>query len=187
MHTLPILNKNVKLHLSSGGEATQNSKFLLQFLVNQQKGFVGWAVCFMNLLPMDPGSKIPKVCVLTSNFYVVPFIAEGLVLGNVYVALKALSEERPQPQDRQLLANLRCIWLPGNLPASCRQPRWGQRAEAHCGAGISTSSQTSSSSRPYRFGLVQCLWCEKANISSFIFFFFQSCCQSLFPGISKSR
>lgn len=186
MHTLPILNKNVKLHLSSGGEATQNSKFLLQFLVNQRKGFVGRAVCFMNLLPMDPGSKIPIVCVLASKFYVVPFIAEGLVLGNVYVALKALSEERPQPQDRQLLANLRCIWQPGNLPASCRQPRWVQRAEAHCGLGSPPRVK-----HPRLPGPIDLGWCSDYDVrkqtSLHLFIFFQSCCQSLFPGISKSR
>lgn len=48
----------------------------------------------MNVLPMDPGSKIPKVHVLTSEFYVL-FRAEELLLGNVYVALKALSLECP--------------------------------------------------------------------------------------------
>lgn len=63
----------------------------------------------MSLLPMDPGSKIPKICVLASKFYVVLFIEEGLVLGNIYVALKALSVEHPRPQDRQLPAHLRCI------------------------------------------------------------------------------
>lgn len=172
-----MLNKNVKIHLSSGGQATQNSRFLLQFSVNQQKGFIGWAVCFMNSLLMDAGSQIPKACALASTFYVVLFIAAGLVLGNVYVALKALSPERPRPQDRQLPAHLRCIWLLGSLPASCRRPRRVRRAEAHCvgmlgpRAGISALSQASLSCRPYRCGLVQWLWHKKAKISSFIYLF----------------
>lgn len=131
----------------------------------------------MNLLPVDAGSKIPNVCVLTSKFYVVLFIAEGLVLGNFYVTLKALSPEHPRPQDRQLPAHLRCVWLLGSLPASCRQPRRVWRDEAHCvgmlrpRAAISTSSQTSLSCRPYRFGLVQLSWREKAKISYFIYLF----------------
>lgn len=49
----------------------------------------------MNLLPVDPGPKLPKVCVLLSKFYVVLFIEERLVLGSAYVALKELSLERP--------------------------------------------------------------------------------------------